>query len=88
MKESLFKLRTSLISEGSINEYTPIKLAFKASNVKKITVFNRLISITCGSFQIIDAQSHNEWKKYFDCRKIQDGFSIEVPEGYIPGIPI
>ena len=87
MKESLFKLRTALISEGrsSIND---IKLAFKASNVKRITVFNRSISITCSHFQIEEKQSHSEWKKYFNCKKIPDGFSIGVPEGYIPGVPI
>ena len=87
MKESLFKLRTALISEGrsSIND---IKLAFKASNVEMITVFNRSISITCSHFQIMETQSHREWKKYFKCKRIPDGFSIEVPEGYIPGVPI
>jgi hypothetical protein len=36
----------------------------------------------------METQSHREWKKYFKCKRIPDGFSIEVPEGYIPGLPI
>jgi len=94
MKEELFTFGAALYEEKKkkgcfINECESfVTIAFKAANVQHLSMFNQTISFESDSFEVVESQSHKDWKKIFNCQRTGIKVTIEVPKDYIPGFPM
>ncbi len=82
-------LSTERIQKNYFNECSSfVAIVLKTTDLKKITVSDRKVSLIGNDFEILGEKSHRDWEKIFKCKNLGGSLTIEVPEGYIPGIPI
>ena len=92
--ENLFTFGAALYSEKKkkgclINECESfVTITFKAANVQHLSICGQTISFEADSFEVIESESHKDWKKIFHCQRTGKKVTIEVPEGYVPGFPL
>ena len=93
MNQNVLRLGAALSTEKMQKNYfnecnSFVAIVFKATDLKNIIVSDRRVHLTGGKFQILGNKSHKGWEKIFKCKNLGGNLTIEVPEGYIPGIPI
>ena len=82
-------LSTEKMQKNYFNECSSfVAIVLKTTDLKNIIVSGRKVSLTGNKFQILVEKSHRDWEKIFKCKNHGGKLTIEVPDGYIPGIPI
>ena len=94
MKEKFFTFGAALYSEKEekgcfINECESfVTITFKAADVQHMSICNQSISFESNSFEVVEFESHRDWKKIFHCQRTGNKVTISVPEDYVPGFPM
>lgn len=94
MEKELFTFGAALYSEKEekgcfINECESfVTIAFNATNVQNLSMCNQTISFESDSFEVVESESHKDWKKIFNCQKAGNKVTIKVPAEYVPGFPM